>query len=69
MIYHGHTLTTKILFTDVIKCIRDHAFATSPYPVILSIENHCSVKQQKVMANCMENILGGKLRKFIANSL
>ena len=59
IIYHGHTLTTKISFCEVIKCIRDHAFETSPYPVILSIENHCSVKQQKVMANYLENILGG----------
>ncbi len=29
LIYHGHTLTTKIKFLDVIQCIRDNAFVTS----------------------------------------
>lgn len=30
-IFHGHTLTTKIKFLDVIKTIKEHAFATSEY--------------------------------------
>ena len=29
------------LFQDVIEAIRDTAFVTSEYPVILSFENHC----------------------------
>ncbi|KAJ8974220.1 hypothetical protein NQ317_018143 [Molorchus minor] len=33
-IYHGHTLTTKIKFIDVIKTIKEHAFATSEYPEV-----------------------------------
>lgn len=28
-IFHGHTLTTKIKFLDVIKTIKEHAFSTS----------------------------------------
>lgn len=31
------------------------------YPVILSIENHCSVPQQKKMAQYLTEILGDKL--------
>lgn len=31
------------------------------YPVILSIENHCSVPQQKKMAQYLVEILGEKL--------
>lgn len=31
------------------------------YPVILSIENHCSVAQQKKMAQYLTDILGDKL--------
>ncbi|CAG7728526.1 unnamed protein product [Allacma fusca] len=58
VIYHGMTLTTKILFVDVLEAIRDHAFETSDYPVILSIENHCSPRQQKVMAKKFQEILG-----------
>ncbi|CAL1548854.1 unnamed protein product, partial [Lymnaea stagnalis] len=58
VIYHGHTLTSKILFRDVIKAINEYAFITSPYPVILSIENHCSLQQQQVMANIMNLTFG-----------
>ncbi|XP_076868769.1 1-phosphatidylinositol 4,5-bisphosphate phosphodiesterase delta-1a isoform X2 [Brachyhypopomus gauderio] len=61
LIYHGHTLTSKVLFKDVIKAIRDYAFKTSEYPVILSLENHCCVEQQKVMARHMTSILGSAL--------
>ncbi|XP_074013030.1 1-phosphatidylinositol 4,5-bisphosphate phosphodiesterase delta-1 isoform X1 [Numenius arquata] len=57
VIYHGYTLTSKILFSDVIKAIKNYAFKTSPYPVIISLENHCSVDQQKVMAQHMTTIL------------
>jgi len=32
------------------------------YPVILSIENHCSVKQQTVMAKHVRSIFGGELQ-------
>lgn len=31
------------------------------YPVILSIENHCSVPQQKKMAQYLVEVLGDKL--------
>lgn len=33
----------------------------SPYPLILSLENHCSVEQQAVMAKNLRTILGNKL--------
>uniref|UniRef100_A0A8C9YWT5 Phosphoinositide phospholipase C n=1 Tax=Sander lucioperca TaxID=283035 RepID=A0A8C9YWT5_SANLU len=60
-IYHGYTLTSKILFKDVIKAIKEYAFKVSDYPVILSLENNCSVKQQEVMAQHMSSILGSAL--------
>ncbi len=55
IIYHGWTLTSKILFKDVIKeAILPYAFARSDYPLILSIENHCSIEQQDIMADHMK---------------
>lgn len=29
IVYHGHTLTSKILFRDVVQTVRDHAFTVS----------------------------------------
>ncbi|XP_058502174.1 1-phosphatidylinositol 4,5-bisphosphate phosphodiesterase zeta-1-like [Solea solea] len=61
LVYHGHTLTTKILFKDVVQTVEQHAFEMSAYPVILSLENHCSQEQQEVMAQYLVSILGEKL--------
>uniref|UniRef100_A0A672SZG4 Phosphoinositide phospholipase C n=1 Tax=Sinocyclocheilus grahami TaxID=75366 RepID=A0A672SZG4_SINGR len=61
VIYHGYTLTSKVLFKDVIKAIQENAFKTSEYPLILSLENHCSVEQQKIIAQHLISILGSAL--------
>ncbi|XP_039538847.1 1-phosphatidylinositol 4,5-bisphosphate phosphodiesterase delta-4 [Pimephales promelas] len=63
IVYHGHTFTSKIFFKDVVTVLSNYAFKASQYPVILSIENHCSVEQQKVMAQHLTQILGDKLLK------
>lgn len=34
---------------------------SSPYPVILSLENHCGLEQQAVMARHLRSILGDML--------
>uniref|UniRef100_A0A287DFE7 1-phosphatidylinositol 4,5-bisphosphate phosphodiesterase gamma n=1 Tax=Ictidomys tridecemlineatus TaxID=43179 RepID=A0A287DFE7_ICTTR len=61
VIYHGHTLTTKIKFSDVLHTIKEHAFVASEYPVILSIEDHCSIAQQRNMAQYFKKVLGDTL--------
>ncbi|XP_028260976.1 1-phosphatidylinositol 4,5-bisphosphate phosphodiesterase eta-2 [Parambassis ranga] len=61
IIHHGYTLTSKILFKDVIETINKYAFTKSQYPVILSIENHCTVPQQKKMAEYLKEVLQDKL--------
>ncbi|XP_034551307.1 1-phosphatidylinositol 4,5-bisphosphate phosphodiesterase eta-2a isoform X2 [Notolabrus celidotus] len=61
IVHHGYTLTSKILFKDVIETINKYAFVKNDFPVILSIENHCSVPQQKKMAQYLIEILGDKL--------
>ena len=67
-ITHGWTLTSNILFKDVLlKAIRPYAFETSEYPLILSIENHCSHEGQDKMATYFEQILGDMLYKEKVN--
>uniref|UniRef100_A0A8C7JSH0 Phosphoinositide phospholipase C n=1 Tax=Oncorhynchus kisutch TaxID=8019 RepID=A0A8C7JSH0_ONCKI len=61
IVHHGYTLTSKILFKDVIETINKYAFLKNDYPVILSIENHCSVPQQKKMAQYLVEVMGDKL--------
>uniref|UniRef100_A0A4W5MEK1 Phosphoinositide phospholipase C n=1 Tax=Hucho hucho TaxID=62062 RepID=A0A4W5MEK1_9TELE len=61
IIYHGWTRTTKIKFEDVVKAINDHAFVTSEYPVVLSIEEHCPIEQQRQMARIFREVFQDKL--------
>ncbi|XP_017490705.1 PREDICTED: 1-phosphatidylinositol 4,5-bisphosphate phosphodiesterase-like, partial [Rhagoletis zephyria] len=61
IITHGKAMCTDIAFKDVIYAIRDCAFVTSEYPVILSFENHCSKKQQYKLAKYCSEILGDLL--------
>ncbi|KAM9336797.1 1-phosphatidylinositol 4,5-bisphosphate phosphodiesterase epsilon-1 [Symphorus nematophorus] len=61
VIYHGHTLTTKIPFKDVVEAVHRSAFVNSDMPVILSIENHCSLPQQRKMAEIFKTVFGERL--------
>uniref|UniRef100_T1JJX1 Phosphoinositide phospholipase C n=1 Tax=Strigamia maritima TaxID=126957 RepID=T1JJX1_STRMM len=63
IITHGKAMCTDILFKDVIYAIRDCAFVTSEYPLILSFENHCSKLQQFKMARYCDEIFGDLLLK------
>uniref|UniRef100_A0A674PH98 1-phosphatidylinositol 4,5-bisphosphate phosphodiesterase n=1 Tax=Takifugu rubripes TaxID=31033 RepID=A0A674PH98_TAKRU len=63
IITHGKAMCTDILFKDVIQAIKETAFVTSDYPVILSFENHCSKPQQYKMAKYCEEIFGELLLK------
>ncbi|KAL7035204.1 hypothetical protein ACKWTF_008264 [Chironomus riparius] len=63
IITHGMAMCTDILFKDVIYAIRDTAFVTSDYPVILSFENHCCKSQQYKLAKYCDEIFGDLLLK------
>uniref|UniRef100_A0A8K9V5X5 1-phosphatidylinositol 4,5-bisphosphate phosphodiesterase n=1 Tax=Oncorhynchus mykiss TaxID=8022 RepID=A0A8K9V5X5_ONCMY len=61
-ITHGFTMTTEIPFKEVIEAIAESAFKASPYPLILSFENHVdSAKQQAKMAEYCQSIFGDAL--------
>ncbi|XP_013908499.1 PREDICTED: 1-phosphatidylinositol 4,5-bisphosphate phosphodiesterase eta-1 isoform X1 [Thamnophis sirtalis] len=61
VVHHGYTLTSKIPFKDVIDVINKNAFTKNEFPIILSIENHCNVEQQKKIAQYLKEIFGDKL--------
>uniref|UniRef100_A0A8C1TED9 Phosphoinositide phospholipase C n=1 Tax=Cyprinus carpio TaxID=7962 RepID=A0A8C1TED9_CYPCA len=61
VIYTGHTMTSHIVFRSVIDVINKYAFVASEFPLILCLENHCSLKQQKVMFQHLKKILGDKI--------
>jgi hypothetical protein len=63
IITHGKAMCTDILFKDALMAIRDCAFVTSEYPVILSIENHLCMSNQYKMAKYFDEIFGELLLK------
>ncbi|KAG2142733.1 1-phosphatidylinositol-4,5-bisphosphate phosphodiesterase 1 [Suillus bovinus] len=56
MIFHGKTFTSKVPVREVCEAIAKYAFVTSPYPVIISAEVHCSVLQQEIMVEVMRDV-------------
>ena len=60
-VYHGYTLTSHIKLRDVLAAISEHAFTVSPYPLILSVEMHCSLKQQDRTAELCRAAFGDRL--------
>lgn len=63
VVRHGYTLTTGVLFEDVINAIADHAFIASDFPVIISIEQHCCASQRTRQVEILERLLGSRLLK------
>ncbi|CAF1155473.1 unnamed protein product [Adineta ricciae] len=60
-ITHKGTRIKPIPLRGVLEAIIDYAFITSEYPVIISIENHCSPLQRSVMARMFIEIFGDSL--------
>lgn len=61
VVTHGNTLTTRVTFSDCIKTVDKFAFYSSEYPLIISLEVHCSPPQQEMMAETMKTIFADKL--------
>ena len=60
-IKHKHTLQVPILVRDVIQATVDTGFVTSPYPITLSLEMHCSPEQQETLVQIIDDICGDRL--------
>lgn len=61
VIYHGHTLTSKVPLRDTCVAINKYAFVASPYPIIISAEIHASIPQQDMIAIIMREVFGDAL--------
>ncbi len=62
VVTHGNTLCTKVPLRQVLQEISKHAFENGQaFPVILSLEDHCSFEQQCIAANLYQEILGEAL--------
>lgn len=57
----GQTLSTPLVLRCVLEAIGKFAFVASDYPLIVCIENHCSLQQQRVMWQHLIRIFGEKL--------
>ncbi|XP_062085178.1 phosphoinositide phospholipase C 4-like [Humulus lupulus] len=49
-VLHGRTLTTPVELKKCLKSIKEHAFVASPYPVILTLEDHLTPDLQAKVA-------------------
>ncbi|CAF0949612.1 unnamed protein product [Rotaria sordida] len=61
IVKHGYTLVQPCLFESIIRFIEPNLFKISPYPVILDLENHCSIEQQHEMARILKQVFGDRL--------
>ncbi|KAJ0262407.1 Phosphoinositide phospholipase C 6 [Hirschfeldia incana] len=60
-VLHGRTLTTPVPLITCLKSIRDHAFFSSPYPVIITLEDHLTADLQAKVAEMATQIFGQML--------
>ncbi|KAL5721050.1 phosphoinositide phospholipase C [Ranunculus cassubicifolius] len=49
-ILHGRTLTTPVEIISCLRSIKEHAFSASPYPVIVTLEDHLTPDLQAKVA-------------------
>ena len=61
VVTHGGTLTSTITFRECVQAVHEAAFVASPYPVILTLENHCSLPFQKQQADILHEVLRDSL--------
>ncbi|GBG27438.1 1-phosphatidylinositol 4,5-bisphosphate phosphodiesterase zeta-1 [Hondaea fermentalgiana] len=61
IVTHGHTLVVPTTFEACIAVVREVAFFKTKYPLILTIENHCGLEQQRRQAVILHEQLGSML--------
>ncbi|KAL5710256.1 phosphoinositide phospholipase C [Ranunculus cassubicifolius] len=60
-VLHGRTLTTPVALIKCLKAIKEYAFSTSPYPVVITLEDHLNADLQAKVAEMVTQIFGDML--------
>ncbi|KAK1409358.1 hypothetical protein QVD17_35884 [Tagetes erecta] len=60
-VLHGWTMTTPVRLTKCFKSIKEHAFVKSPYPVIITLEDHLTPNLRPKVAEMATEIFGDML--------
>ncbi|XP_059660869.1 phosphoinositide phospholipase C 4-like [Cornus florida] len=60
-VLHGRTLTTPVELIKCLKSIKEHAFSASPYPVIITLEDHLTCELQAKVAQMVDQTFGEML--------
>jgi len=58
---HTHTHTHTHTLQRCVEAVAASAFKASNFPVVITLENHTDVPNQKAMANDLRQVLGDKL--------
>ncbi|XP_058207250.1 phosphoinositide phospholipase C 6 [Rhododendron vialii] len=60
-VLHGRTLTTPVSLIKCLKSIKEYAFVKSPYPVIITLEDHLTADLQAKVAEMVTQTFGEQL--------
>ncbi|XP_010685546.2 phosphoinositide phospholipase C 4 [Beta vulgaris subsp. vulgaris] len=60
-VLHGRTLTAPVDLLTCLQAIRDHAFDSSEYPVIITLEDHLKPKLQALAAEMITQTFGQQM--------
>ncbi|XP_042481963.1 phosphoinositide phospholipase C 6-like isoform X2 [Macadamia integrifolia] len=60
-VLHGRTLTTPVSLIQCLRSIKEHAFSASPYPVIITLEDHLTPDLQAKVAEMVIQTFGEML--------
>ncbi|XP_009790378.1 phosphoinositide phospholipase C 4 [Nicotiana tabacum] len=60
-VLHGRTVTTPVELIRCLKSIKEHAFVASPYPVVITLEDHLTPDLQAKVAQMLTETFGEML--------
>ncbi|XP_064166854.1 inactive phospholipase C-like protein 1 [Anguilla rostrata] len=55
--------TAAVTLRSALEAVRDHAFLTTPFPLLIYLRQHCCPAQQHVLAQHLRQVFGDRLYK------